>query len=105
MNLDEQIDLFSKAELVVGPHGAGFSNMVFSTAATLIDIFEPNHVNSCLYNLYHDSGQHYWYLMAETVDGVNMHVDVDKLERTLELALEECSERGSSGTEYSLQDS
>lgn len=89
MNLADQIALFSQAEIVVGPHGAGFSNMVFSNSATLIDIFEPNHVNSCFYNLCYDSGQLYWYLMAETVDGVNMHVDVDKLERTLIAALKQ----------------
>lgn len=89
LNLADQIALFSQAEVVVGPHGAGFSNMVFSTRATLIDIFEPNHVNGCFYTLCHDSGQFYWYLMAETVDDVNMHVDVDKLERTLNAALEQ----------------
>lgn len=87
MSLADQIALFSQAEIIVGPHGAGFSNIVFSTGATLIDIFEPNHVSSCFYCLCYDRGQHYWYLMSETVDGVNMHVDVDKLERTLELAL------------------
>lgn len=87
INLADQVALFSQAEVVVGPHGAGFSNMVFSTNATLIDIFEPNHVNCCFYTLCHDGGQFYWYVMAETVDDINMRVDVDKLERTLIAAL------------------
>lgn len=97
MSLADQIALFSQAEVIVGPHGAGFSNLVFSTGATLIDIFEPKHVNACFYSLCYDSGQYYWYLMAETVDDVNMHVDVDKLERTLELALQERSGSNLSG--------
>lgn len=91
MSLADQIALFSQAEIIVGPHGAGFSNIVFSTGATLIDIFEPSHVNCCFYMLCHDFGHHYWYLMSETVEGADLLVDIDKLERTLERALEQRS--------------
>ncbi len=94
LNLTDQISLFSQAEIIVGPHGGGFSNIVFSTNATLIDIFEPKHVNSCFYILCHDCGHDYWYLMAETVNGGNMRVDLSKLERTLEYALKQ-REKGS----------
>ena len=30
MTMEEQIDLFSDAEIVIGPHGAGFANILFS---------------------------------------------------------------------------
>ncbi len=93
ISIAEQIHLFSQAEVVVGPHGAGFTNMVFATNATLIEIFDSHHINSSLYIFSHDCGHSCWYVMAETVDEVNMHVDVDKLERTLELALQERSGR------------
>lgn len=103
MNLKEQISLFSQAEVVVGPHGAGFTNMVFATSATLIEIFEPHHMNAGLYIFAHDCGHYCWYVMAETVDGVNMHVDVDKLERTLELALQERHRSNFSGTDLNFE--
>ncbi|MFK7849069.1 MAG: DUF563 domain-containing protein [Rhodothermales bacterium] len=37
MNLIEQIALFSKAEIIVGPHGAGLANMVFAKAPRVIE--------------------------------------------------------------------
>lgn len=89
MSLEEQISLFSQAEIVVGPHGAGFSNLVFSTNATLIDLFEPTHVHPCFFNICYDTGQDYWYVMNEKVDRNHMLVDIDKLQRTLERAIEE----------------
>lgn len=91
MDLADQIALFSQAEIIVGPHGAGFSNIVFSKGATLIDIFEPGHVNCCFYMLCHDFGHNYWYVMSETIEDVDILVDINKLERTLEQALEQCS--------------
>lgn len=91
MSLEEQIALFSQAEIVVGPHGAGFSNLIFSTNATLIDLFEPTHVHPCFFNLCHDTGQDYWYVMGEKADRNHMLVDIEKLQKTLELALKQRS--------------
>lgn len=92
MSLAEQIDLFSQAEVVVGPHGAGFTNMVFATDAILIEIFEIHHMNSGLYIFSHDVGHSCWYVMAESVDGGNMRVDLEQLKRTLDLALKQRTE-------------
>ena len=32
MTFDQQVELFGSASIVVGPHGAGFANLVFSSA-------------------------------------------------------------------------
>jgi capsular polysaccharide biosynthesis protein len=48
----EQINMFRDANVVVGPHGAAFSNMVFAPAgATLIEFFGDNYMNGCYWAL------------------------------------------------------
>lgn len=97
MTLPEQISLFSQAEIIVGPHGAGFSNMIFSTRATLIDIFEPTYIHPCFYNMCSDTGQFYWFVMGDTIQGKDIMVDIGKLKKTLDLALSQREMVASSG--------
>jgi capsular polysaccharide biosynthesis protein len=54
LSLLKQINIFHGAELVIGPHGAGFSNIVFSRKPKILEFFFPQHVNACYYSL----GQH-----------------------------------------------
>lgn len=37
LNLTQQIELFSEAETIVGPHGASFANIIFATAPRVIE--------------------------------------------------------------------
>lgn len=37
MSVPEQVELFSKAEIIVGPHGAGLTNAVFASAPHVIE--------------------------------------------------------------------
>ena len=39
MSLDEQIALFSQAKLIVAPHGAGLTNMLWARNATILELF------------------------------------------------------------------
>ena len=42
MSLLEQIKVFSSAEIIIGPHGAGFTNIIFSqTKPTIIELVTP----------------------------------------------------------------
>ena len=49
----EQMDLFSGAEIVVGPHGAGFTNAVFCSPGGAVIEFTPRgrYVNPCYRDL------------------------------------------------------
>ena len=54
LSLLEQIQLFASAEVVVGAHGAGFSNLVFcQTGTKVLEFFSPKFLNVC-----------YWFLSA-----------------------------------------
>ena len=56
----QQAKLFSEAEFVVAPHGAGLTNMVFAPPGTrLLELFHPQHRNTCYSNLAATCGHHY----------------------------------------------
>jgi capsular polysaccharide biosynthesis protein len=45
-SLDEQIDLFRRAEIVVGPHGGGFTNLAWCDPGTaVVELFADDYVN------------------------------------------------------------
>lgn len=54
----KQVRLFQEAEWIAGPHGAGFSGLLFSEKPKVFDIFESRYVNAC------------YYTLSQLVDGV-----------------------------------
>jgi len=89
LGLDEQIKLFRGARLVIGPHGAGLANVVFSPPGTVLYELLPHHyVNPCMNLLAQQHGLHHWADIhaAEPRPGVWRHhvpwsVDLDAVER------------------------
>lgn len=62
----DQVNLFASAEVVIAPHGAGLSNLVFSSSQVkVLEIFSPKYVNPCYYNLCNAIGIQYYYLIGE----------------------------------------
>ena len=46
LNFKNQISIFNNAEIIVGPHGAGFANLVFCKKNTkVIELRPKNHPN------------------------------------------------------------
>ncbi len=82
MPLLDQVALFAQAKIVVGPHGAGFANLIHSQQAAMLEFFEPTYVNACSYRLATSLGHRYRVLMAES-RGADMQVDTALLESTL----------------------
>jgi capsular polysaccharide biosynthesis protein len=75
MSVAEQAMLFSAAKVVVAPHGAGLTNLVFCNPGTkVIEIFSPCYVNVCYWSLSNQVGIDYYYLLGEVqnpFDGIN----------------------------------
>lgn len=82
LSINEQIGLFTQAKHVLGPHGAGFANAIYSSEATLLEFFEPSYVNACYYRLANVRNFEYGFLLAES-DDLNMRVDIGKLEQIM----------------------
>lgn len=106
MSVAEQARLFARAEVVVGAHGAGFTNLVFSTSTNALELFGRD-VRPHFARLAHVLGLPYRYLLCEpaSVEGLEppagliesgdartprmraakpgLSVDVDELRRAL----------------------
>ena len=97
MSFLDQVNLFKNAEVVVAPHGAGLSNLVFCSEKTkIIEIFAPNYISLCFWFISQHVGLDYYYLIGEGKDPLdylnarfktdNIKVDLIKLRETFELA-------------------
>lgn len=93
--VDEQIEAFADAEVIVAPHGASLANLVFTTGqTTVVELFPPDYVNTCYWSLSHQlAGVDYRYLLGvgEAPPGDpqavanDVTVDINRLRRVLEL--------------------
>ncbi len=62
LSLTEQFRLFYFAEMVIGPHGAGFSNIFCCRPKTkIIEIFSEKYINPCYYSISEIAGLEYYY--------------------------------------------
>jgi len=81
-SLRETMTLFHSAVVVVGPHGAGLSNLFFSQPGTYVveGVCNLPHVNLCYLRLAHVLG-HHWHGVTsrggceDVVDVAQWHVD------------------------------
>jgi capsular polysaccharide biosynthesis protein len=66
LSVIEQAAIFSAAEVIISPHGAALTNLVFCTPKTkVIELFSPNYINSCYRALSNQVDIDYWYLLGE----------------------------------------
>jgi capsular polysaccharide biosynthesis protein len=87
LTFEEQMAAFASAELIVGAHGAGLTNIVAARDAALVEAFDPRYVNGCYYALADALGHRYWYLMGSPDGADAMTLGAAALARTVEAAL------------------
>lgn len=66
LSVAEQVALFSQAQIIVGPHGAGLANMIFAPQAIVVEFMEPGYQNFCYYHVATGLGFTYKLLMGES---------------------------------------
>lgn len=48
LSYENQVNIFSTAELIVGPHGAGLVNAVYAVRAKILELMPANRINRCI---------------------------------------------------------
>jgi hypothetical protein len=88
LSLAEQIDLFSSAECIIGPHGAAFSNLAFSRAgSTFIEFYARGHYNPCFNRIAGIRSLKYGFLVGEPTEVGGFLVDPNHLRKVLAQAM------------------
>lgn len=97
MSLTEQIALMASAAVVIAPHGAGLTNIVFcAPGAKVIEFLHPASVNVMYWTICNQMGYQYYYLLAEGeippefvnpyLNGNNLNINIEKLKQLLQIA-------------------
>ncbi|MFN6495919.1 MAG: glycosyltransferase family 61 protein [Nostoc sp. DedQUE01] len=97
MSVAEQALVLASASVIVAPHGAGLSNLVFCSPGTkVIELFSPNYVNVCYWVLSNNIQLDYYYLIGqgEKPDkfcdphymAENILINIDSLAQLLKIA-------------------
>lgn len=87
----EQIEMFSSARIVAGPHGSGFTNVLFSNPGIqVLEFFSWSFIHNCYPLLSSILGHKHYYLSGDTT-GLHQSkgdiiVNMEKLARLLKLA-------------------
>lgn len=92
LSISEQIDLFSCAEIIAGPHGAGWTNMIFAPANARGLMLMGSEVSYLYSNIANIIGQDLIHLHGETIEAeplkiyfqYDFTIDIEKLEFVLE---------------------
>ena len=68
MPVAEQIARFAEAEIIVGPHGSGLTNLLFAARrAVVIELMPHDNVNHCFWLMANALGQRYTFLSGRVV--------------------------------------
>ncbi|PPS43391.1 DUF563 domain-containing protein [Chroococcidiopsis sp. TS-821] len=84
MNFDDEVRLFAQATMVVAPHGAGITNIIFAQNLTLIELFGVS-VSPCFANLARGLGFQYGYLQCYSPYTALRYHDSDMVVNTMQL--------------------
>ena len=82
-SITEQARLFNEAEVVVGPHGAGLTNILFGTDLTVVSLFGDDH--HPVYYAMCEQLEHEFACLVCAADGEDLRVDPDRLRRLFDI--------------------
>ncbi len=78
LSLSEQVILFSNANFLIAPHGAGLANLIWAHSSfKVMEIFPANIFNDCYARLAVQMGFEYRYLVCSNDDSSYGKIDID----------------------------
>lgn len=91
MRFEDQVSLFDEAELVVGPHGAGLINTIFSADTDIVEFLHEGDVRPHYFELANLLSHGYDFLICDS-RGEDMSVDIPAVRACAERALQSRSD-------------
>lgn len=90
LSFQEQVALFSEAELIAGPHGAGLTNILFAPInSKVLEIFPATRLKNTYFLLSHSLGLTYRGVVGSAGDRKEwFHVDPGEMQSTVNALLE-----------------
>jgi len=86
LTVREQIDLFSQAELIVSPHGAGLTNILFADQAAVIEMFGQR--KASMYDRMAEHLHHDYRMIECKQSGVDIVPRMSDVEQAIQELLE-----------------
>lgn len=89
LSFEEQVELMKSTAVLVAPHGAGLTNMMFCQKGThIVEIADLGFPNPNFYALAAAMGHNYWLIQADSVGDVHplekdLKVDTDAVSQIL----------------------
>lgn len=68
LSFEDQVRLFAGAGVIIGPHGAGLTNMIYSTNASVVDMFTNEGANEHFFVLANELDHSYEFVLCEPAD-------------------------------------
>lgn len=91
LSFEEQIQLFQSAKMILAPHGAGLTNMIFMPpGGTIIELFPPefpkNNIYQCYWSMAGASDHHYSCISGSQQDlkTLDFQIQLDDLKFTFD---------------------
>lgn len=92
--IKEQAEVFAQAEVIIAPHGAALTNLLFMQLGTkVIELLPYGYTNNCYYTMTNYGGGQYFYLQGKTTsqNSQQMHsldilLDINELKQICQLA-------------------
>jgi capsular polysaccharide biosynthesis protein len=81
LSVSEQIRLFSTAEIIISPHGAGLVNMIYAEDPVIIELFGCSK-KATFYRLAKILGYNYRYVHGEN-KGADININKHKLQKII----------------------
>ncbi len=96
-SVERKIQIFNSAEVVISPHGAGLTNLIFCKPGTkVLEIFNPNWMLPSFWMISHYMNLDYYYLLGKgprllkrmNLESIhdNITVNLNELQATLQMA-------------------
>ena len=90
LSLEKQTRIFSQASIIMGPHGGGMTNQIFSEPPIkVIEIINPALWNWDHRDVINSIGNQHWFILGKNANkNKDMYVDVKKLDKLLNYAFD-----------------